>query len=97
MYTGGIVFLLLVLIVPTSGSTTEYTVSTNNEFIDAIGPDRTIVVAEGEIVFRYGKFLLRILLYSEFENTPVILFYHYRYCPFLDQLNIFAFPDFVVE
>lgn len=43
-------FLLLVFTLSANGDTTEYTVSTQEEFLNAIGPDRTIVIAEGEII-----------------------------------------------
>ncbi len=50
MHTRDIQILLLVLVIPIHGSADEYPVSSRLEFLDAIGPNRTIVIAEGEIV-----------------------------------------------
>lgn len=45
-----ILVLLFATALSANGDTTEYTVSTREEFLNAIGPDRTIVIAEGEII-----------------------------------------------
>jgi len=50
MCSRSILFLLLVSALAANGDTTEYTVSTQEKFLNAIGPDRTIVIAEGEII-----------------------------------------------
>ncbi len=50
-------FLLIVLVLAVSvyAETAEYTVSTRDEFLEAIGPNRTIVIAEGEIMLLIGS------------------------------------------
>jgi hypothetical protein len=44
------ILVLMTVILPASSPATEYHVSTGDEFIEAIGPDRTIVIEEGIIV-----------------------------------------------
>ncbi len=63
-------FLLIVLVQAISGyaDTAEYTVSTRDEFLEAVGSNRTIVIAEGEIMLLTGSPETHANQYVEYEN-----------------------------